>query len=80
MNEFSEEVAVRRDVVRPDDHKAMFSGNSDDHFRVGIRVTQGSVRVHLRITLHCSAFAGTHNALARLLFYRSQGCMLCWES
>lgn len=44
MKEFSEEAPTRKDVVRPADHKAMFSGNSDDHFRVGIKVTQGSVR------------------------------------
>lgn len=44
MKEFSEDVPTRKDVVRPADHKAMFSGNSDDHFQVGIKVTQGSVR------------------------------------
>eukprot|EP00892_Ulva_mutabilis_P002218 jgi/Ulvmu1/11998/UM083_0009.1 len=38
-------VAMNKDVTRPVEHKALFSGtNTDDHFRIGIKVSRGAVR------------------------------------
>ena len=31
----------------PDDHKRLFRGNTDDHFRLGIKVTKASVRLYV---------------------------------
>ncbi|KAG2500344.1 hypothetical protein HYH03_001919 [Edaphochlamys debaryana] len=30
---------------KPGDHRALFAGNTDDHFRLGIKVTKGAVRL-----------------------------------
>lgn len=36
---------MKKDVIRPAEHKALFSGtNTDDHFCLGIKVTRGAVR------------------------------------
>lgn len=35
-----------RSDLKPRDHRALFSGNSDDHFRLGIRVTRGAVTLY----------------------------------
>lgn len=35
--------ALRR---KPADHRARFAGNTDDHFRLGIRITRGAVRLY----------------------------------
>ena len=31
----------------PDDHKALFKGNTDDHFRLGLKLTKASVRLYV---------------------------------
>jgi len=31
----------------PEDHKAMFKGNTDDHFRLGMKLTKASVRLYV---------------------------------
>lgn len=31
---------------QPAEHQALFDGNSDDHFRIGIKITRGSVRLY----------------------------------
>ena len=31
----------------PDDHKALFKGNTDDHFRLGMKITKASVRLYV---------------------------------
>jgi hypothetical protein len=31
----------------PDDHTQLFRGNTDDHFRLGIKVTKASVRLYV---------------------------------
>lgn len=31
---------------KPADHRARFSGNTDDHFRLGIKITRGAVRLY----------------------------------
>ena len=36
----------RRSNLKPRDHRALFSGNSDDHFRLGIRLTRGAVTLY----------------------------------
>ena len=36
----------RRSNLKPRDHRALFSGNSDDHFRLGIRITRGAVTLY----------------------------------
>ena len=36
----------RRSNLKPRDHRALFSGNSDDHFRLGVRVTKGAVTLY----------------------------------
>jgi hypothetical protein len=44
--EFSteEEDKQRKDVQRPEEHRALFEGtNTDDHFRVAIKITRGAV-------------------------------------
>ena len=33
-----------RVVDKPDEHKVLFEGNTDDHFRLGIKITRGAVR------------------------------------
>jgi len=30
--------------AKPADWRAMFSGNTDDHFRLGIKITRGAIR------------------------------------
>ena len=44
MDEEEEAEAARRDRGKPEDHRAVFQGNRDDHFRLGIKVTRQSVR------------------------------------
>jgi hypothetical protein len=45
--EAAAETARRRkkNLWVPEDHSAMFRGNTDDHFRLGIKVTKASVRL-----------------------------------
>ena len=33
-------------MQRPLDHEVLFKGNCDDHFRLGIKVTRGSVKLY----------------------------------
>jgi U3 small nucleolar RNA-associated protein 25 len=35
----------RARAAKPAEHKATFAGNTDDHFRLGIRLTRGSVKL-----------------------------------
>ncbi|MEW5301455.1 MAG: hypothetical protein WDW36_004315 [Sanguina aurantia] len=35
----------RRAASKPMEHRALFAGNLDDHFRVGIKITQGAIRL-----------------------------------
>ncbi|KAK9823260.1 hypothetical protein WJX72_001434 [[Myrmecia] bisecta] len=35
----------RRMQPKPADHKALFDGNCDDHFRMGVKITRGAVRL-----------------------------------
>lgn len=47
LKEFSaaDDAVMKKDVKRPAEHKALFSGtNTDDHFCLGIKVTRGAVR------------------------------------
>ena len=44
--ELDERGKKRRVVTKPDDHKTLFSGNLDDHFRVGVKITRGAVRLY----------------------------------
>ena len=37
----------KKNLWVPEDHSAMFSGNTDDHFRLGIKVTKASVRLYV---------------------------------
>jgi len=38
--------AGKRRHPKPADHAALFAGNADDHFRIGVRVTKGAVRLY----------------------------------
>lgn len=54
LKEFSAEEGsgLRKDVNRPEEHKALFSGtNTDDHFCFGIKVTRGAVRCDIVVLL-----------------------------
>ncbi|XP_037341950.2 U3 small nucleolar RNA-associated protein 25 homolog [Pungitius pungitius] len=45
--EFGEETDVKpHHVQRPDDYEAIFSGNVDDHFKIGISIVKGSIRLY----------------------------------
>lgn len=33
-----------RRKAKPADWRALFSGNTDDHFRLGIKITRGAIR------------------------------------
>ena len=37
----------KKNLWVPEDHSAMFRGNTDDHFRLGIKVTKASVRLYV---------------------------------
>jgi hypothetical protein len=37
----------KKNLWVPDDHSALFRGNTDDHFRLGIKVTKASVRLYV---------------------------------
>ncbi|KAG1670680.1 hypothetical protein FOA52_010955 [Chlamydomonas sp. UWO 241] len=41
----SDERARARRAIKPSEWRAMFSGNLDDHFRLGIKMTRGSIRL-----------------------------------
>lgn len=55
---FQEEFGIDRDEdtmterekmalsLKPKQHRALFDGNCDDHFRIGIKVTRGSIRLY----------------------------------
>lgn len=32
-------------AARPAEHRALFKGNNDDHFRLGVKITQGALRL-----------------------------------
>lgn len=36
--------AARARARKPADHRALFDGNLDDHFRLGIKITRGAIR------------------------------------
>ncbi len=38
------EKARARRAAKPSEWRALFSGNTDDHFRLGIKITRGSIR------------------------------------
>ncbi|XP_041827240.1 digestive organ expansion factor [Melanotaenia boesemani] len=45
--EFGEEVDDKPpNLRRPDDYQAIFSGNVDDHFRIGVSIVKGSMRLY----------------------------------
>ena len=48
-----EGVAVDLSSGKPVDHQGLFGGNTDDLFKVGLRVTKGSVRILSRDVLDC---------------------------
>ena len=37
-----ERAAVAR---KPPNHRALFGGNTDDHFRMGVKITRGAVKL-----------------------------------
>ena len=37
----------RKNLWVPDDHTALFKGNTDDHFRLGMKITKASVRLYV---------------------------------
>ena len=37
----------KKNLWVPEDHSAMFRGNTDDHFRLGIKITKASVRLYV---------------------------------
>lgn len=48
MDEDQEHISARAKkalLLKPKDHKALFAGNIDDHFRFGIKLTRGSIRL-----------------------------------
>nr|XP_019940447.1 PREDICTED: digestive organ expansion factor homolog [Paralichthys olivaceus] len=46
-DEFGEEADEQPPrVQRPDDYRAIFSGNVDDHFRIGVSIVRSSVRLY----------------------------------
>ncbi|GIL58206.1 hypothetical protein Vafri_13325 [Volvox africanus] len=40
-----DDAARARVAAQPPEHRALFSGNVDDHFRLGIKVTKGAIRL-----------------------------------
>eukprot|EP00198_Chlamydomonas_reinhardtii_P002817 XP_001692153.1 predicted protein [Chlamydomonas reinhardtii] len=40
-----DEAARARLAAKPSEHRALFAGNIDDHFRLGIKVTKGAVKL-----------------------------------
>ncbi len=56
-----EEKARARRAAKPADWRALFSGNHDDHFRLGIKLTRGSIR-------ECSHFSLSHAHTTHSLF------------
>ncbi|CAG5866141.1 unnamed protein product [Menidia menidia] len=44
--EFGEEAEPTPSGRRPDDHNAVFTGNLDDHFRIGLSLIRGSLRLY----------------------------------
>lgn len=39
-----DEGAAARRALKPAEWRALFSGNTDDHFRMGIRITRGAIK------------------------------------
>jgi U3 small nucleolar RNA-associated protein 25 len=43
--DFAAAATKRKGRPKPPDFRALFSGNTDDHFRMGIRITRGQVKL-----------------------------------
>jgi U3 small nucleolar RNA-associated protein 25 len=39
----------------PAEHQALFAGNTDDHFRLGIKLTRWQSRLHVQVVLCLAA-------------------------